>query len=144
MQLPLGATAIPQASPSARKLYSHRQVLVAAAIGSTLAGGVLLAINFKRLGQRRRAWVTLGLGALAVAALEALGDVADKINPGRVTSGLPLLSALACYWAAKGIQGEPYKSNLANGGGRESWWKTIGWALAGLLVLAIVVFALSL
>jgi len=144
MEAPLGANvSIPaEARPAALRLYSQWQVFVAAFIGSTLAGGVLLAINFKRLGQSRRAAAALGLGALALVVLFAVGAVADANNPGRSRTSLPLASAFACYGIARGVQGQPYKLNVGNGGGRESWWKAIGWAVAGMLLVLVVVVAL--
>jgi len=141
MELSLGApTSTPaEARPVALKLYSDRQVLVAAFLGGPIAGGWLLAVNFGRLGRQRLVWVPLALGALGAVVMYVLGTLADAQNPHHSRTTLPVLAAIVCGAIARGVQGEPYKTNLANGGSRESWWKAVGWGLAGLLLITIVV-----
>ena len=116
------------------KLYSALAVGMSSFIGSPLAGGILMALNFRRLGQRARAWVAVVLSVAVALLFIAVSASTSSDNP---VPGLVYIFVLppALYLAARAVQGRHFKAHRDQDGRFESVWKA---ACIALLVLIIV------
>jgi len=112
-------------------LYDYRSVGVATFFGSPVAGAVLMAINYRRLGRSGAALWAVVIGVLATAALVAVAMLiaADWMR------GLPVALTFAMAYAAKGIQGEAVDQHVQQGGRLISRWAAFGIGMAGLAVV---------
>lgn len=123
-------------SAAKARLYSPRAVAVATFLGSLLAGGTLVALNFRRLGRGTAAlWALLG----AVLAQAALFTVAFALPASvRVPSAAyTALQVLLMLYVAKRLQGADVGNHVKAGGRLAS-----GWAAAGIgLIYGIVMMA---
>ncbi len=125
---PMGSpTAVP-----AWKAYSPGQVLLATAVGSSAAGGWLLAQNFRRVGEPKRATAVLLLGMLLALLAVGIG-MAGLVRAG--LNGLSIGLAIGYHYYAKVAQGPMIGKHVASGGLHESWWKALG---VGVLSMAAI------
>jgi hypothetical protein len=109
-------------------MYSAGQIALATFLGGPLGAGCLLARNYKRLAEPRRARVALLLGVLATAAFVALWFASKQ--------GLTLwlMLAPATGWLARFLQGGAYDRHVAVGGSRGSRWRVVGLGVASLAI----------
>ena len=123
------------------KLYSSRQVGLAAFLGGPLGGALLLAINFRRLGRRGSARNSILLGVLAMFAFIALA----LALPGPAQAfPLTLLAAVAGYKIATWLQDEEYEAHIGQGGRKVSTWNVAGLGVTAALcgtVACVAIFA---
>jgi hypothetical protein len=120
----------------AYRLYTPGQVALATMLGAPIAGTILMALTFKRLGRRRAAGAALILGAIGTALACAIGWVLpDRI--GYVLPSLPWV--FATYYFAKGFLGPLVAAHMRAGGKNASWWAAagIGAATGGLILLVV-------
>ena len=96
-------------------LFSPRQITWATFCGGALAGGGLLALNFRRMGHGATAWITALISVLACAGTIGL----YYVNPAAV-GAVALIQLLAFRGAARSLQGEAYERHLALDGPRGS------------------------
>src|SRR5437588_3863440 len=96
------------------KLYTPRQVGMAAFLGAPLGGAVLIAVNYARLGNRKGARIAIVLGFAATAALIglALWLPIPKSFPHVV---IPMLVAWATAGIAVWLQGAALAARGAEG-----------------------------
>jgi hypothetical protein len=122
--------------PPTWRLYDYRSVGIATFFGSTFAGCLLMAMNYRRLGQTTTATLTaiIGLVVTGLILLMASADNTDWMRP------LPLVLMLATMYSAKGIQGEAVKRHVESGGRLASRWAAFGIGMACLaLMVALVI-----
>lgn len=138
---------LPEAAPSGPKyrLFDSGAVGTAAFICCPLAGAILIAVNYGRLGKTGRGVIAVILGMIATA-LNVLIKWDWKTSPGSLGrleydafEILFLIGAWICTWKiAKEEQGDAVKEHTARGGQLGSRW-TAFWVgiatLAGLVVL---------
>ncbi len=118
----------PAASPPPYALHSAGNVYFGS-LGTAVAGCVLLAINFSRLGRKGAAWLSVLTGAAVTAAV-----VIWVIEHGWQT-GILLAQGVAMWLIAKQTQGTAIAFHAASGGRLVSWV----WAVAlGVGTLACV------
>jgi hypothetical protein len=130
--LPAGVTVIPM-----YPMYSPGEITAATFFGGPIGGAWLLAINYRRLGEPRKARATIAIGVLALAALGGLGLLIESH-----TSSLGLASVVAMSVLARSLQSAAYERHIALGGPRASVWRAIGIGVAGLaLSFAVIVGA---
>ena len=122
------------------KLYSSRQVGFAAFLGAPLGGAWLLALNFRRLGHRGAARISLLIGVLATAGVFALAFVLPESFPDTV---LPVLVAVASSAIAKSLQGEAYEAHVQSAGARSSTWKAAGVGLTAAVCSTVLLIAVT-
>jgi len=146
-QQPPGPPPLPPAIAGAlpattARLYEPGQALLAAVIGSPIAGGWLLAQNFRRLGEPSRGTRALAVAVLVTLLMFGFGAAGAQENGVRFFG---MLLALSCYQYARTAQGRRVARHLAAGGRTESWWRALGVGVAVLvaLVVAYVLFALA-
>lgn len=116
------------------RLYSPAAIAVHTFLFSPLIGGLLAALNWRRLGQESRARQTAMLGVGAVVALVALGYFFPDL-PGGAFAGGP--AALAVIWHKE--HKPHFEAHQAAGGESAAWWR---FAAAGLAVNALFIWAL--
>lgn len=126
-------------SPSAR-LFSPTVIAVHTVLFTPLVGGVLGAVNWRRLGERGKARndLLLGVGATAVLVLvatlwpERWGDAVPR--GGGI--GLTVAMAMGLYRSHR----PAFEAHLARGGGKAAFWPA---TLAGIVWILVVFGALS-
>lgn len=127
----------PPRLPPAYRLFSPGGVAWATAIGTPVAGGVVLAINEFRLARRKLGWGLLLGGVVVTVILIAIASVLPDIIPSEVVV-IPQI-VLAKIVAEK-LQGNAYQAHLQAGGSKASNWGGVGVGFAGLLVVLAGVF----
>ena len=119
-------------------LHSAAGATVAAFFGSFLAGAVILAINFWRVGRRSVAIAAVVLGVLATAML---GAIDLMVRPKNVNSPNLLLfgaQLVAMAWAATVVN-----ANIQRGLSPNAWrYSSVWWAAAIGLLVGILAFAI--
>ncbi len=120
----------PQYTPPAYRLYDVRAVAMAAFLGSPLAGTVLMASNYRKLGQGGNGFLALLLGAAASVAEMYIGLTSTK-NPLIAT----LVLFAITWFAANQLQGDAIKTHVAWGGQLYSMWRAVWVSLLTVLVL---------
>src|SRR6266487_4954564 len=121
------------------KLYTPRQVGMAAFLGTPLGGAVLIALNYVRLGNRKGARLAIVLGFAATAALIglALWLPIPKSFPHAV---IPMLAAWAIWGITEWLQGAALAARRAEGATTPSTWAAAATGLlCGVLIAGIVV-----
>jgi hypothetical protein len=111
-------------------LYDTASIGLAAFLGSPLAGTVLIASNYRKLGQGSNATIALVLGAAASAGLILLGL---KSTQSPLIASIVLF--IATWVAARQLQEQAVKTHVAWGGKLYSKWRAFGVAVATTLVL---------
>jgi len=127
------------------KLFDSRAVAIATLFGSPVAGAIVMAINYSRLGQKSKATLAVVYGLLATVAGIALGFVL----PQGVGSGVGIGLLLAMMNIAKSAQGPAVTEHQQQGGKLASGWAAffIGLGMMvviiGIIVVAVVVMAMA-
>lgn len=129
--LPSGAAAASSA-PSYR-LFDSTSVLIAAVLGSPVAGAALIAANYRRLGRTSRARWTLLIGAGATIAAIFAGY--RFTLPYWASSSIGIGLAVATKQAAEALQGKIVTEHATSGGRLSSRWIAAAAGLAGCLVV---------
>ncbi|MFK3647962.1 hypothetical protein ACI2IY_05925 [Lysobacter enzymogenes] len=138
------ASAVVDAQQDAtRRLFRTSAIYIATFMGSTLAGGWVLAMNHEALGQFDLARKARWSGLIAAVAIVALTLVLPERIPGMVFL-IPQMVA-ASYWLKRTPQGEAIAARVAAGLPMRSNWAAAGigllCALVQLAVLGLVAVA---
>lgn len=122
----------------AYRLYTPKQVALACFLGSPVAGAVLLASNYRKWGEERKANLALVTAAAVLGGLIWLG-----LQFGQSVSAAGLFVPILMDLVAKRLQGSRVDSARANGTKVASWWAAVGIGMAGaaVMVALILVFA---
>ncbi|HEY4362261.1 MAG TPA: DUF4145 domain-containing protein [Bryobacteraceae bacterium] len=112
----------PPANAVGPRLFSTAQMIVSTLL-AIQAGPLLLALNYFRIGEKRRGIVTIVLTLIASIVLEGMG-------PPVVLMGMP--GALVMWWCARKLQGAALDEQRRVRGKNGSWLLGIG---AGLAIL---------
>ncbi|SRR6266446_3068552 len=123
------------------KLHSRAAVTLATVIGLPIAGCILLAQNYQRLGNTRAARNAMAWGASTSLLLLAVGFILPDSVPHFI---LPLAYTIAMYNLASAIQGSTYSSHITNGGARSSLWMAVGVGFLCLFVVLGILFVAAL
>lgn len=106
-------------------LYKVSGVGLATFIGTPLAGGIILSINYKRLGkfsESRKSIIFSLLGTLALLFLAVL--IPDDLHvPNTVFSVVPIVVMIML---AKQLQEAEINRHISTGGAIASNWKALG------------------
>jgi hypothetical protein len=120
----------PQYTPPAYRLYDVGAVALAAFLGSPLAGTVLIASNYRKLGQGGNGFLALLLGAAA-----SVGEIYIGLTSTKSPAIATLVLFAVTWFAAKELQGNAIKTHVAWGGKLFSYWRAVGVATLTTLVL---------
>ncbi len=126
---------------TAPRLYSVGQITGATFLGGPLSGGVLLALNYRALGEPARALKALVAGAVAMVVLVALIAVLPEGVPNGV---IPVAYTIAMGQIAHSLQGARIAQHLEAGGAKGSHWRTAGLGCGGLVVFFVLAMAVLL
>jgi hypothetical protein len=118
-------------SPPEYKLFKYTAVALATALGSVLAGAIVMAINYKRLGRPSAMWAWLIGGMVALTAIMALPDL-----PGASLVVYSSMQIVGMYHLAKAMLKKHLDKHLLAGGRLVSLWWSAG---VGLIALVLVV-----
>ena len=140
IQLPSVPEASPPPPPPPYKLYTPGAVAWATAFGSPIAGCIILAMNYRRLGQRRAANKALVLGTLATIVIIILALVLpDSLD--RATRYLSLGILLGMLHLSKQLLGPLLKIHQEHGGQLGSRWVGVGIGSIFLVLIVGVILA---
>ena len=122
-------------------LYTMWSVLVANFFGSLLGSGIVLAINYRRLGRPAAAFnALLGFGFASFALIPLA-----YFSPEEIPSAVYWLpQVIAVYAVAKGLQGDALNRHRWAGGPLASSWGAFGIGLATLPVVLVAFFAFAI
>ncbi len=125
------------------KLYDRKSVVLATFLGSPLAGGWLMALNYRRLGDRRTFWTCLILSLVGTAALIAVGAILPDKTPSLpfAIAGIIAMAAIAKLQAP-----QIDEHTRLRGGQLASRWKAAGigalfFVLIAVIILGVVILA---
>lgn len=128
---------------SGYKLYSVAAIVMVTFLGSPVAGGTIMAMNYNRLGDTAAARNAVLAGIGITVLLLAIGwTVEHSINI--KLHGISLLGIVAMYFFARHKLAVTIRNHLEFGGVTESLWKAFGIGLfflplmLGLLAIVIV------
>ncbi len=125
----------------AYSLYSVRSVTLGAVLGSLLAGGIVMAINYKRLGQGAAAIHAVLWSAVATAAIIAVGImVPDEAHIPNAAFFVPQI--IGMYYVAKSLQGSAVEAHRREGGSLASSWGAAGIGILTAVVLLGALFGI--
>jgi hypothetical protein len=149
-QLPLPQAAlIPAAMPleystapaAQRPLYSPGAVGLATFFGAPIAGAVVMAINYRRLGRPGSATKAVIWGLVGTAALLALSFAISSHSAGLPIAIVPLVVMLQL---ARSQQGETFERHKAAGGPVASMWKAFGIGVVSLVAILAICISIAL
>ncbi len=118
------------------KLFDSNSVGLATLIGGPVAGSLLMAINYRRLGFMGKAIAALVIGAIVTGLAIMIG----WNIPTSVTFPLALALLFATKWLAQSLQGPTVKYHLEQGGSLASRWTAFASGLGCMAVLFTVAF----
>jgi hypothetical protein len=121
---------------SGRKLFATEQIAVASLLGPPIAGCVLMALNYRALGNAWAAWQPLVVGVAATILIFILALFLPEKLPHFV---LPAVSCLAMYSYGKQQQGDALDNYLRAGGRKGSWVIMVGVSV-GCTVISLILF----
>lgn len=126
------------ASAAARRLYRVSGIAIATMVGTVLAGGLLMSLNYYMLGRDGLARRTL---YLSVAATVVLLLIVFDLPPQWDVSSLwfTVSQLVAIIYLARRTQGAEITAHVGGGGALASDWKAFGISVLVLLLLISVV-----
>jgi len=114
-------------------LHPVRGVVWAAFWGTPVAAGIVMAINYSRLGKKTAALLAVAIAVVATLALIAvLAVIPEDLNIPNFVFIVPQL--IAVYLIANALQGDLIRSHAGRGGAVASAWASVG---VGLLCLVL-------
>jgi hypothetical protein len=123
------------------KLYSPGHVAWATFLGTPIAGCVLLAMNYWRLGEPKSGRLAVVWGLVATTCLLAIAFVLPENFPSGI---LPAAYTFGMFGIAKSLQGDIVARHLNSGGSTASAWRATGVGLMCLGGVLALVFAVAI
>lgn len=137
---PVSDVAAGDGRPSApdAPLYTPNQVATATFLASAIAGGWLMAANFRAIGQpfkaRNSVWIGIGVTLATIALGFLLPDrFPNVVLPIGVAFGIRALAERHFAALLAGLTGD--------GGEVRSWWRVVGISLLVIAILFMAAFA---
>lgn len=120
-------------------VYSSGQVAWATFLGAPIAGSVLLALNYRQLGNPTAANVALILGLFGTVLSSVIALLLPESFP---NSTLPAAYTVGMYYGAKSMQGEIVEDRIANGAKKGSSWFATGVGIVGSVLVLVAMLTL--
>jgi hypothetical protein len=117
-------------------LFSAPAVTLATFFGTPAAGSVLMALNYRRMGEKGQALVTLLIGFLVTGLAIGLGFIVHNT----LTTPLGIGLLLGTRVLAVKMQGEAVAQHVSRGGRLGSKWVAFGVGIAFLCAIFLAVF----
>jgi hypothetical protein len=125
------------APPPAYRLHSPTAVAWASFLGTPVAGGIVLALNYRRWGQNGRAAAVITAG---IATTVVLGWLVWMSPPSVPAPVFVTPQVVGGYFVAKWLQGRRFDAHIAGGGKKATIWIATGLGLALFApILAVIV-----
>jgi hypothetical protein len=124
------------------KIYNERAIWAGTFIGGPLAGGYLIAENFKAFNKKteaRNTWIFAILANIVIFGGVFLIPNAEKI-PRQI---IPIIYTAIAYALVKHYQGSEINAHVSESGPVFSWWRTLGISIVGLLITIIPIFGIA-
>lgn len=115
-------------------MYSVGQIVLATLLGGPLGGGWLMALNYGRLGEPRKARLAIVVSVLAIGALIAIGLLAGP----HAALWLILAPVVVVSQLATFLQADAHRRHVALGGSRASSWRAAGLGVVSLVIYTAV------
>jgi hypothetical protein len=115
-------------------LASPGQIGLATFLGGPMAGWLLIARNYAKLGRSGSLWAAVFVGVVVTAVAVAIAMVLPD-NIGRVNFVPALVLVAITYGCAQMLQGAAIQEHLANGGQTASGWVIVGYLVIGIVLL---------
>ena len=128
---PAGEASPPPPIP-AYTLFNAQSVGLATFLGAPIAGGILMAVNYRRLGKGSKAAAVVVIALLVTALALWLGS----LMPQGASAAIALALFFGARSAAKALQGAAVEQHVRQGGKLGSRWAAAG---LGIALLAIIV-----
>ena len=128
-----------------RSPWRPRVAGISAMFFGPVAGGLVCAINFKRMGQEKKARLTIICSLLFTLLFVALIDFVLPDNEPLIR-GIGLGVLVAGFVTFSNLQENDFEtwSNQNQESKPANGWSSIGWGLLGLLVLLVIVTVLAM
>jgi len=124
------------------RMYSPGHVAFSTLIGGPLAGALLIARNYDRLGRASSARNTI---LLALGGVVLLGVLAFNVPLAPLDRIGPILFTFAMYYLAAQLQGTDYAFHISSGGAKGSAWVALAVGAACLVAqLAVLLVVMAL
>ncbi len=124
------------------KLYSATHVGWATFLGSAMAGSILMALNYYRMGRAGKGHLSLVMGAVCTIALMAFSFSLPDDFPG-LSLPLSLTVTFLGYVTAKSLQKREVDDRIINGQGQyASGWAVVGIGLGSSVVTGAILFGI--
>jgi hypothetical protein len=119
-------------------LHPLRGAVLATFLGTPTAAGIVLAINFARVGRTTAAWNSVAIGFLSTVAVIAVALlVPDNWHIPAMVYQIPILWGV--FTVASQVQGPMVREHAARGGQFASLWGSAGIGIACGVVIAAAV-----
>jgi len=122
------------------KLYSPGHVAWATFLGAPIAGCLLLAMNYWRLGESNSGRLAIVWGLIATTCLLAISCFLPENFPSAI---LPAAYTFGMLSIAKSLQGDIVARHVNSGGSTASAWRATGVGLLCLCGVLALVFAVA-
>jgi hypothetical protein len=140
VEAPPGSGSTDAPPPPGYKLHSPGHVALATFFSNVLGGAVILALNYRALGQTRAAWRAALCGLIAVTGLLVLLLLLPDKAATAVGLASALVSIIGMYQLAKALQGAAYDRHIRGGGKQGSGAAACGIGLlCGAVTVAVAV-----
>jgi hypothetical protein len=120
-----------QPSSPEYRLYDPVSVALATFFGSPVMGGILMALNFRKLGQRGNAIIAVCIGIAVTGLIILLGAVLPHGALVGLTAGVVISARIL----AKSTQGPALDHHLGQGGQHASRWSAVGLGIVGAVMI---------
>ena len=126
-----------------KKIYKDRAIWTATLFGGPLAGGYLIAENFKVFNEPDKAKKTWIYAIIATVLI--FGGIFLIPNPDKIPEQLiPLIYTAIAYYLVKHFQGTQIDSHIKAGGQVYNWWRAFGIGLLGTIVILLPILGIAL
>ena len=122
-------------------LYSSGQIAWATFLGAPIAGCILLALNYRQLGNATAANIALILGVFGSVLFNIIALLLPESFPNSI---LPAAYTFGMYYGAKSMQGEIFEARITNGGKKGSSWFATGVGIVGFVLMLLAMLTLVL
>lgn len=125
---------------NSKKIYNLKQIEGACVIGSPIVAGILIAHNYRRFGEERKALSWIFIGILWTIALFGIGSIMPDHLVRSAGMVIPLLNGAILYPIINRLQGKMVKDHFDNGGEKGSTWKVVGLTVffAALILVPLI------
>lgn len=135
---------IPNAEPEAQPpvpsytLFDASAVTIATLLGAPVAGTILMAVNYRRLGKEVNAAVAFLIGL----TVTILAIISGNVIPASALYAVPLVLLLSMRSIAQTLQGPAVQQHVSSGGRLGSRWVAFGLGIGSLAILMVGLFIL--